>query len=1398
MCFEENGIKMQGRGYAHGLRLVLLSLLILLNLCIPAFAQKNSGGQMYDRGAVVKSIKTGSKMSGYFVKVDAKKKIAYFYTDKKLTDQAGEYNLGEQFWIDWDEEKMDPLKVDLKAFYKKINLSKTVLMRTQDGTHLANVTVVKASRPEKTEAQIQKEKDAARKSGYDAGFVSAGRTLPKSHADYADEWYAGYDEGSAEVKRQVAEKARQAAETAKKDGYDTGLSGKSGTVPKKYSANSSDWKSGYSEGAAERKRLSDVAYNAGYEDGLKGASKSPVVPSDYKAYSDSYKSGYTKGWNEMLVKKQEEEKARIAEEKAKEEERAKEEARIAEETRIAEEKERERNASQETPATSTGSTNSTSSVQPTGTSSSTSTASASTSTSTTSTSAYVPDAQVSENFVFTARKHPTVVSYDKLDVQVQKIKCPISMTPEEAAKKIIAPAKTDMEKARALFTWIACNVVYDYSFKKESYTAAGTWKNRTGVCEGYTHLYIQMAKAVGLNAEYISGYAKNTADYNPGNPLEKHGWGVVHINGKHVLFEVTWAAVSKLNEPSTFNGDWFDVDPYLFIFSHFPQDLSLTYIADKSMDLGQFYEYFKKLPTAHPGLARLGVDGKELYDFFKVNPDAWVPKCYNEFYADRGVKINKLPLTRTLAGNKTYAFNFTIPKGVAMTLGDQPLVSGKDLSYTPSSTSQAGAILKFGVQSGIVYSTEFNLIENLSDSSYFKAQNMSKAQFNMADGSKNDNVASGKPKVLVFIDGSKDYLYSTLSLLAIYSNKFNDVDLFFVDAGDKNGSSVKNSVKGAAESAGVSQYVALQDASENRALVQKYMTQAGLSSSTVHLPVAVFIDSSNKLQFVDAFRAVPDAYSRVEQIAKATGTKSFNTSSFNVPNTNKAELPAMGGGSVNNQAAGKAKVLVSMPFLCGDKDSERLAKEIMAASAQFKNIDLVITDSKFACDRMSATKQFNTMLRYSLGESYDQAFADKVFAASEDVIGLGGEDYYWGAAGFNGRDLYSSAQIFYIDSANHFRWLDCIPGLTVSSIISRVSEIERTVVRQASSSSANANSYGLPYDSKAVFNGKEIEFDASSYFNSGIMGTPKDNYIYFYDAGRGPYGCYDWKEQCWLWVTSDRIKETEIDFTKFYTKIDLSKTKLNRDFTGAPLGPQVNEAKSEPVSQIPASALNDYGLPYDPDAVHIELPAGKRNLGSIAIMKSTKNPEWVSVQSMMTGGWYTYDLKNQCWESARGLSSDALDISILYEKIDLSKTELMRDKQGNPCGGWKNTSIKFMNASDAERYANLEKEAAKSKITTGYKNSYGLIYDYDYRMPSQSIVFMEKGITGSANNSTKLITFKNRNGDILGTYNYDQQVWASRKSDFSMTDVELAMFYTAIELRATTLNRDYSGTSIIP
>ena len=183
-------------------------------------------------------------------------------------------------------------------------------------------------------------------------------------------------------------------------------------------------------------------------------------------------------------------------------------------------------------------------------------------------------------------------------------------------------------------------------------------------------------------------------------------------------------------------------------------------------------------------------------------------------------------------------------------------------------------------------------------------------------------------------------------------------------------------------------------------------------------------------------------------------------------------------------------------------------------------------------------------------------------------------------------------------------------------------------------------------------------------------------------------------------------------------------------------------SKPEPVSQVSASALNEYGLPYDPDAVPVELPArGKLNFSSFTAQKTSTNPDLATIQEMTTGAWLNYDLKNQCWVSKNTPSASAMDISQLYEKIDLSKTQLMRDKQGNPCGGWKNIAIKYPNSLDDEGVAQLEKEAALRKTTTGAKNSYGLYYDHDYRMPSQVIVFMEKGITGSVDSSKKLINF---------------------------------------------------------
>ena len=1297
MRFEENGLKIEGRVCAHGLRRGLLALVVLFAMCIPAFAQKNSGGQMYDRGAVVKSIKSGSKMSGYFVKVDAKKKIAYFYTDKKLTDEAGEYNLGEQFWIDWDAEKMDPLKVDLKPFYKKINLTKTILMRTQDGTPLANVKVIKAERPEKTEAQIQKEKDAAIKSGYDAGFVGARKSVPQSHADYSSEWYASYDEGAAESKRVAAEKSRQAAEAAKKDGYNAGLSGKSASVPKTYSAYASDWKAGYSEGAAEykrqteeaarvaaenarqaaeaakkdgyntglsgksesvpkthsayasdwkvgysegaaeRKKLTDAAYKAGYDAGLKGSAKSPTVPSSYTAYSDSYKSGYTKGYNEQLKKKEEE--------------------------RIAKEKERERNAQQEAPSVSTGSSNSTASVQQPST-----------------TSSYVPDAQVSENFVFTARKHPTVVSYDALDALVQKIKCATSMSIEDAAKKIVAPAKTEKEKARALFTWIACNVVYDYSFKKDSYTAAGTWKNRTGTCQGYTLLYIQMAKSVGLNAEYISGYAKNASDYKPGMELEKHGWGVVHINGKDVLFDVTWGAVKNLDDLSTFKGDYFDCDPWLFAFSHWTDESGKSFISDRLTK-----DRFIALPYVDIRFTRAGIDGKELYDFFKVNPNAWVPSVYNKLFEISALKINKMPFTNILLSSQTYTFNFSrsSEKNLIVTgydgtngngsrVGMAVLLPNTDFVFKTSSTGLA--TINYDGFIAMQYNTEHTLLQNWSGD-YFNKPNQSEVKFTLIDGGKDNNIAKGKPKVLCFFDSKNGSPFDMI----IWQDRFTDagIDVVMVEATGASRDNVKRFLQRAGVLAESVKYAYATDSS-NSSLLNRYLTSAGIDASKAKLPMTVYLDSNNKYQFIEYTPTEDIIFHRVDSIATATKTVRPKINYFSRANFRKIMFTSIDGKKrISNEAEGKPKVIIFSHVWCEDNFAQSPARDTMqslldeayAHPERFKDVDIVIVNVLGAKTKEHRDMVINYGNQHPFPDSLNINYAIETECNPDGTpksYGTWGGylNWYTAASGIHGSTSMSN-DIVYIDSTNKMRWLDSGYGISADTILSRVADIEASVSK-IKTSGANYNSYGLPYDKNAVINKANV--GKQTNMGDYVVVQNSNDYIEF--IGIYQAGMYDLKEQCWAYVDDEQLKNYPIDFSKYYTKIELSKTELNRDVNGNKIG-------SAPVAN---ASVNSYGLPYDPNAkINTAMYNVPVEFGEY-YMKALKDGDYVFVvrlrPTMENGGFQgVFDLKEQCWlenypdlnrMSWEQLVDVDINIKQFYSSIDLTKTKLNRDTKGNP------------------------------------------------------------------------------------------------------------------------------------
>jgi len=149
------------------------------------------------------------------------------------------------------------------------------------------------------------------------------------------------------------------------------------------------------------------------------------------------------------------------------------------------------------------------------------------------------------------------------------------------AEWLTAPCRSDEEKARVIFRWITENIRYDvdayFAGDPLSGDAADALRNKTGVCEGYAGLFGELAKASGIEAARITGYAKGYG-YVPGQPpgmVPNHAWNAVRIGGRWRLIDCTWGA-GYIGDDRTFHRafdpHYFLTSPAEFIFDHFPEN----------------------------------------------------------------------------------------------------------------------------------------------------------------------------------------------------------------------------------------------------------------------------------------------------------------------------------------------------------------------------------------------------------------------------------------------------------------------------------------------------------------------------------------------------------------------------------------------------------------------------------------------------------------------------------------------------------------------------------------------------------------------------------------------------------------------------------------------------------
>jgi transglutaminase/protease-like cytokinesis protein 3 len=191
------------------------------------------------------------------------------------------------------------------------------------------------------------------------------------------------------------------------------------------------------------------------------------------------------------------------------------------------------------------------------------------------------------------------LSFSAIDYRVQSIE---PATAADLAHTLVMPYSTDIQKVRAIFSWVAQHI--EYKVKKSnsrSYTSSGSIKlkpidsninsadeyvaelvlrNQSGVCEGYARLFKTLCDYAGIKCTLVTGYARGDINHIGTQFISNHYWNVVFVDSAWHLIDVTWASgyfTYYSNEfIKHFDDYYFFTDPDLFIRDHFPDDLQWT------------------------------------------------------------------------------------------------------------------------------------------------------------------------------------------------------------------------------------------------------------------------------------------------------------------------------------------------------------------------------------------------------------------------------------------------------------------------------------------------------------------------------------------------------------------------------------------------------------------------------------------------------------------------------------------------------------------------------------------------------------------------------------------------------------------------------------------------------
>lgn len=106
----------------------------------------------------------------------------------------------------------------------------------------------------------------------------------------------------------------------------------------------------------------------------------------------------------------------------------------------------------------------------------------------------------------------------------------------ERAWLLFAGTQPGWPRAQAISNWVHNNVLFGYPFGRPNKTAVDVFREGTGVCRDFAHLFVALCRAMNIPARYVSGYLSDIGAKSDGAG-DFCAWAEVFLEGRWFAFD---------------------------------------------------------------------------------------------------------------------------------------------------------------------------------------------------------------------------------------------------------------------------------------------------------------------------------------------------------------------------------------------------------------------------------------------------------------------------------------------------------------------------------------------------------------------------------------------------------------------------------------------------------------------------------------------------------------------------------------------------------------------------------------------------------------------------------------------------------------------------------------------